>query len=88
MNHILVTTVLSFLSGVVGTGLGGMAAVAMPKPNRKVISATLAFAGGIMFSMVAFDLVPSAIDEGGLPLVLPGLALGLMMMLNSLGSFG
>lgn len=81
MNHVVLTALLSFTSGVIGTGTGGLLGAVMPRPSRRLMSATLAFAGGIMFSMVAFDLMPAAIERGGLPIALPGLGLGLAMML-------
>lgn len=80
MGGFVVTAVLSFISGVFGTGLGGLLTVALPRPTKGVMSGLLAFAGGIMFSMVAFDLVPAAIEKGSILTVVLGLVPGMAMI--------
>jgi ZIP family zinc transporter len=81
MNPLIITTAMSFVSGVFGTGFGGLLTVVLRRPSRGMLAGLLAFAGGIMFSMVAFDLMPAAFDRGGVLISIPGLALGMMMML-------
>ena len=55
---ILVTTI----AGAVGTGLGGVVGALFKKDSSRTVSLLLSFAGGVMISIVCFDLVLSAID--------------------------
>lgn len=73
--------VITFISGVVGTGLGGMIAAVIKRDSSKTVSLLLSFAGGVMISVVCFDLIFGAIfpEDGGrasLTLVIGGIALG------------
>ena len=58
MLQLLITTTLA---GVVGTGLGGVVGALFRKDSSKTISLLLSFAGGVMISIVCFDLVREAI---------------------------
>lgn len=62
---------LSAVVGVVGTGAGGLIVSIKGNPSRKLLSLFLGYSGGVMVSLVAFDLMPEAIELGGtlLPLV-------------------
>ena len=55
---ILVTTI----AGAVGTGLGGVVGALFKKDSSRTVSLLLSFAGGVMISIVCFDLVLSAIE--------------------------
>ena len=62
--------VITFISGVIGTGLGGLIGAVLRRDSNKVVSLLLAFAGGIMLSVVCFDLMSEPIEmmkEGTLP---------------------
>ena len=50
------------LAGVGGTGLGGLVGALLQKDSKRVVSLLLSFAGGVMLSVVCFDLVTEAID--------------------------
>lgn len=54
---IIVTT----LAGVAGTGLGGVIGALFRKDSNKTVSLLLSFAGGVMLSVVCFDLISEAI---------------------------
>ena len=56
---LLVTTALA---GVAGTGLGGLIGALLQKDSKRVVSLLLSFAGGVMLSVVCFDLVTEAIE--------------------------
>ena len=56
---LLMTT---FLAGVVGTGLGGLIGALLQKESNRTVSLLLSFAGGVMLSVVCFDLVTEAIE--------------------------
>ena len=50
------------LAGVVGTGLGGLIGAMLQKDSNRTVSLLLSFAGGVMISVVCFDLVTEAIE--------------------------
>ena len=71
---LLVTT---FLAGVVGTGLGGLIGAMLQKNSNRTVSLLLSFAGGVMLSVVCFDLVTEAIETNvGVLTVILAVALG------------
>ena len=56
---LIVTTALA---GVAGTGLGGLIGAMLQKDSNRTVSLLLSFAGGVMLSVVCFDLVTEAIE--------------------------
>ena len=50
------------IAGVLGTGLGGLIGALLQKDSNRTVSLLLSFAGGVMLSVVCFDLVVEAID--------------------------
>ena len=54
----------TFIAGVVGTGLGGLVGALLQKDSNRTVSLLLSFAGGVMLSVVCFDLVVEAIETG------------------------
>ncbi len=71
---IILTT---FLAGVVGTGLGGLAGALLQKDSNRMVSLLLSFAGGVMLSVVCFDLVAEAIaTQVGLAVVIGAVGAG------------
>ena len=71
---LLVTTAMA---GVVGTGLGGLIGALLQKNSNRVVSLLLSFAGGVMMSVVCFDLVTEAIETNvGIGIVVASIAIG------------
>ena len=65
------------LAGVAGTGLGGLIGAMLQKDSKRVVSLLLSFAGGVMLSVVCFDLVTEAIETNmGVGTVVAAIALG------------
>ena len=65
------------LAGVAGTGLGGLVGAMLQKDSNRTVSLLLSFAGGVMLSVVCFDLVTEAIDtNAGLWFVVGSIAFG------------
>ena len=86
--EVIGTLLLStFLAGVVGTGLGGIIGAILQKDSNRVVSLLLSFAGGVMLSVVCFDLVTEAIaTEVGVLTVIFAVAMGVavIFLLNHL----
>lgn len=64
MNFIWII-ILSSLVSILGTMMGASIGIMVKNPSKKFLSATMAFAGGVMLSLVVFDLVPEAIEKSG-----------------------
>ena len=76
--EIIGTLILTtFLAGVVGTGLGGLVGAMLQKDSKRTVSLLLSFAGGVMLSVVCFDLVTEAIETNvGVWTVVASIAFG------------
>ncbi len=69
------------IAGVVGTGLGGAVGAILQKDSNRTVSLLLSFAGGVMLSVVCFDLVTEAIEtEVGIGVVIAAIALGVAII--------
>ncbi len=59
LNVLLITAI----AGVVGTGLGGVVSSFFKRDSSHIVSLLLSFAGGVMISIVTFDLIVEALSE-------------------------
>ena len=87
MEVIITLVVTTALAGVVGTGLGGLIGAMLQKNSDRIVSLLLSFAGGVMLSVVCFDLVTEAIEANtGIWIVAGAIALGVTVtfLLNHL----
>ena len=77
LETLLITTTLA---GVVGTGLGGLIGAMLQKNSNRTVSLLLSFAGGVMLSVVCFDLVVEAIETNlGIWAVVGSIGLGVVI---------
>ena len=77
MNVIGTLILATFLAGVAGTGLGGLIGAMLQQDSKRTVSLLLSFAGGVMLSVVCFDLVTEAIEaNSGVWFVVASIALG------------
>ena len=75
---LLLTTAIA---GVGGTGLGGLIGALLQKDSNRTVSLLLSFAGGVMLSVVCFDLAVEAIETGvGVVTVIAAIALGVAII--------
>jgi len=75
---LLITTAIA---GVVGTGVGGLIGALLQKDSNRTVSLLLSFAGGVMLSVVCFDLIVEAIETNvGLATVILAIALGVVII--------
>ena len=74
METLILTTALA---GVCGTGLGGLIGAMLQKDSNRTVSLLLSFAGGVMLSVVCFDIVTEAIEtDVGIWIVVGAIAFG------------
>ena len=65
------------IAGVAGTGLGGLVGAMLQRDSNRTVSLLLSFAGGVMLSVVCFDLVTEAIEtNSGVAFVVAAIAFG------------
>lgn len=70
----------SVIAGL-ATVLGALIILVTGKPEEKLLSVLLGFAGGVMTAVVIFDLLPSALVYGNFIVVALGFLAGLCLML-------
>ena len=69
------------IAGIGGTGLGGLVGAMLQKNSTRVVSLLLSFAGGVMLSVVCFDLIIEAVETGvGVMVVSLAVALGVIII--------
>ena len=73
--------VITAIAGVLGTGLGGLIGALLQKNSNRVVSLLLSFAGGVMLSVVSFDLITEAIGTNvGLSVVIGSVIAGVVVI--------
>lgn len=69
------------IAGVGGTGLGGLIGAMLQKDSNRAVSLLLSFAGGVMLSVVCFDLITEAIATNvGVFTVIASIAVGVIVI--------
>ena len=69
------------IAGIGGTGLGGLIGALLQKDSNRTVSLLLSFAGGVMLSVVCFDLAVEAIETNvGVMTVIAAIALGVAII--------
>lgn len=79
--EILKTTLLGLFFGTFGTTLGGIIGVTIKKHSNKFLSFILAFASGLMMSVICFDLLPEAFGISKITTVVFGTIVGIIAMI-------
>lgn len=74
-----ITLVATLVCGI-GTSLGAVLATSFKKSNNIIMSSIMGIAGGLMLSVVTFDLIPEAILMGGLYKTLLGVFIGVVFV--------
>ena len=80
MKNVWYILLAAFLSGVAGTGLGGLIGVMFPRISSLTLRRMLSATAGLMLGIVCFELFPEAI-EGSLMWGGLGLVAGVLLML-------
>lgn len=62
MDSFFVLIALSVGAGIAGTGIGGALGALCADKGEKVTAAVLAFAGGVMLGVTAFEMIPESIE--------------------------
>ena len=62
MDPFVFITLVTLVAGAGGTGLGGLVGALFKSESNRTVSLLLAFAGGIMLSIVCFDLLAESVE--------------------------
>jgi ZIP family zinc transporter len=81
MDNLLKITLIGLISGITGTGIGGLTAFFVRGVNKRSLSFILEFAAGLMTSVVCFELIPEAFSYGGTILVFAGVFAGVLTIM-------
>ena len=79
--EIIKTTLLGLFFGTFGTTLGGIIGVVIKQHSNKFLSFILAFASGLMMSVICFDLLPEALGISNIVNVIIGTIFGIVVMI-------
>ena len=82
VGHILKIAIVGLISGITGTGIGGLIAFFVGKNiSNRILSSILEFSAGLMTAVVCFELVPEAVKIAGLNLTIIGVLLGILTII-------
>lgn len=81
MGHLVNVTILGFLSGIIGTGIGGLSAFMVNNIKNRSLSFILEFSAGLMTAVVCFELIPEAFKMGGNLLTMLGVGIGICTLI-------
>lgn len=68
-------------AGIIGTGLGGFLGVLFQRAKDRTMGFVLSFAGGVMLSLVCFELLPESTENGNLWLTAFSALAGMLVIL-------
>lgn len=80
MEHILRVTLIGLVSGIVGTGAGGLAVFFTKDVSNRFLSFILEFSAGLMTAVVCFELIPEAFNLGGIYTTISGVVAGITII--------
>lgn len=81
MNNILTTSIIGLISGITGTGIGGLIAFFVDKNiSNRLLGFILEFSAGLMTSVIFFELLPEAFKIAGTNLTMIGVGIGILVI--------
>lgn len=80
-NSLFGIAIAGLITGLAGTGIGGLTAFLPMSSSRRFQSTLLEFTSGIMISMVCMELLPEGYEQGGIVSTSTGLILGILMII-------
>jgi len=81
VERLLKVAVIGLISGVTGTGIGGLTAFFMNNISNRFLSTILEFSAGLMTSVVCFELIPEAFSLGGTIPTFAGIFTGIVVVI-------
>jgi len=81
VEHLLKITFIGLISGIVGTGTGGLMAFFVNSISNRFLGFILEFSAGLMTAVVCFELLPEAFELGGTLLTFSGILSGVLTII-------
>ncbi len=81
MNRLFEVTIIGLISGIIGTGTGGLMAFFVRDISNKILGVILEFSSGLMLAVVCFELIPEAFEYGGELLTFTGIVSGVFAII-------
>lgn len=78
MKHLLAVTLVGLVSGITGTGIGGLSAFFISGITNRLMGFILEFSAGLMTAVVCFELIPQAFELGGTFSTFGGIITGIL----------
>ena len=72
--------VLSIIAGIIGIGAGGLLTVSVGSRTERITNIFIVFAGGVMTSIVFFELLPEARANSDVPTTIIGFVCGILLV--------
>lgn len=82
MEHLVEITLLGLVSGITGTGVGGLAAFLVNRITNRFMGFILEFSAGLMTAVVCFELIPEAFELGGTVFTFAGIISGIIVVMG------
>ena len=81
MNTLTTISLYGLIFGMLGTTFGGIIGTYLNINSKKFLSFILEFAAGLMTAITCFNLIPESIKLTNISLTVPGILLGILMMI-------
>jgi ZIP family zinc transporter len=81
MEYLLRATLLGLISGITGTGVGGLTAFFVKNVTNRFLSFILEFSAGLMTAVICFELIPEAFNQGGTLYTFTGILVGVLIII-------
>ncbi len=81
MNTLTTISLYGLIFGMLGTTFGGIIGTYLNINSKKFLSFILEFAAGLMTAITCFNLIPESLKLTNISLTVPGILLGILMMI-------
>lgn len=81
MNTLTTISLYGLIFGMLGTTFGGIIGTYLNINSKKFLSFILEFAAGLMTAITCFNLIPESLKLTNISLTVPGILLGIFMMI-------
>ncbi|HEY9062604.1 MAG TPA: ZIP family metal transporter [Pseudobacteroides sp.] len=81
MDLLLKVSLIGLISGIAGTGAGGLMAFFIKDISNRTLGFIIEFSSGLMTAVVCFELLPEAFGFGGIYLTFAGVIAGILTII-------
>lgn len=81
MKELLRVSLVGLISGITGTGIGGLMAFFVKNISNRTLSSIIEFSAGLMTAVVCFKLIPEAFQLGNIAMVICSVLMGVFAII-------